>query len=59
MKISANSDAINAVTVRSLAGVQDQGKPADAALACGERQPLLGVPMTVKETLQCRGPGFR
>src|SRR4051794_15466721 len=42
--------ALNAVVVRDFARARAQADAADAALARGERGPLLGVPMTVKES---------
>jgi amidase len=46
---------INAVIVRDFERAQQQARAADAALARGERQPLLGVPMTVKEAFNVAG----
>ena len=40
---------INAVVVRDFDRARDAAKAADQALARGERSPLLGLPMTVKE----------
>jgi amidase len=48
--IEAKDGAINAVVVRDFDRARDAAKAADAALARGERRPLLGVPMTVKES---------
>ncbi len=48
-RIEARDGAINAVVVRDFERARDAAKAADAALARGERGPLLGVPMTVKE----------
>jgi amidase len=47
--IEAKDGPINAVVVRDFDRARDAAKAADAALARGERRPLLGVPMTVKE----------
>ena len=46
---------INAVVVRDFDRAHGAAKAADAALARGERQPLLGVPMTVKEAFNVAG----
>ena len=48
--IEAKDAAINAVVVRDFDRARDAAKAADAALARGESGPLLGVPMTVKES---------
>ena len=47
--------AINAVVVRDFERARSQADAADAALARGERRPLLGVPMTVKESYDVAG----
>ena len=47
--------AINAVVVRDFDRALDAAKAADAALARGERRPLLGLPMTVKEAHNVAG----
>jgi amidase len=54
-RIEARDDAINAVVVRDFERARDGAKAADAALARGERRPLLGVPMTVKESYNVAG----
>ena len=46
---------INAVVVRDFDRALGAAKAADAALARGERRPLLGVPMTVKEAFNVAG----
>ena len=46
---------INAVVVRDFDRAREAAKAADAALARGERRPLLGVPMTVKEAFNVAG----
>jgi len=46
---------INAVVVRDFDRAREAAKAADAALARGERAPLLGVPMTVKEAFNVAG----
>ncbi len=46
---------INAVVVRDFERARQAAKTADAALGRGERRPLLGVPMTVKESFNVAG----
>jgi amidase len=46
---------INAVVVRDFDRARAAAKAADAALARGERRPLLGLPMTVKEAHNVAG----
>ncbi len=46
---------INAVVVRDFERARETARGADAALARGERAPLLGVPMTVKEAHNVAG----
>lgn len=46
---------INAVVVRDFDRARAAAKAADAALARGERRPLLGVPMTVKDSHNVAG----
>jgi amidase len=46
---------INAVVVRDFERARDAARDADAALAAGDRRPLLGVPMTVKEAFNVAG----
>src|SRR4029077_19183451 len=53
--IEARDGAINAVVVRDFDRAREAAKAADAALAEGERRPLLGVPMTVKEAYKIAG----
>jgi amidase len=53
--IKAADARINAVIVRDFERAREQAKAADAALARGESQPLLGVPMTVKEAYNVAG----
>ena len=48
--IESKDGPINAVVVRDFDRARDAAKAADAALARGESAPLLGVPMTVKES---------
>jgi amidase len=53
--IEAKDKAINAVVIRDFDRAREQAKAADAAIARGETRPLLGVPMTVKESHQMAG----
>lgn len=48
-RIEARDGLVNAVVVRDFDRARTAAKEADAAVARGERRPLLGVPMTVKE----------
>ena len=54
-RIELRDAVINAVVVRDFDRARDQARAADAALAAGERRPLLGVPMTVKESFNVAG----
>lgn len=54
-RIEARDKAINAVVVRDFDRARAAAKAADAALAKGERRPLLGLPMTVKESHEVDG----
>lgn len=54
-RIEATDGPINAVVVRDFERASTTAKAADAALARGERRPLLGVPMTVKEAHNVAG----
>lgn len=54
-RIEARDAAINAVVVRDFDRARAAAKQADAALARGERRPLLGLPMTVKESNNVAG----
>ena len=49
-RITNLDTAINAVVVRDFDRARVAAREADAALARGERRPLLGLPMTVKES---------
>jgi amidase len=53
--IEARDGPINAVVVRDFDRARAAAKAADAALARGEARPLLGVPMTVKESHNIAG----
>jgi amidase len=46
---------LNAVVVRDFDRGREAAKAADAALARGERRPLLGIPMVVKESFDVAG----
>lgn len=53
--IEAKDGNINAVVVRDFERARQAAAAADAALARGDRRPLLGVPMTVKESFNVAG----
>ncbi|HEY2389027.1 MAG TPA: amidase family protein [Candidatus Binatia bacterium] len=54
-RIEAENPRINAVVVRDFDRARDAAKAADAALTRGDRRPLLGIPMTVKESHHVAG----
>lgn len=54
-RIEATDQRINAVVVRDFERARAAAKVADVALARGERRPLLGIPMTVKESFNVAG----
>jgi amidase len=54
-RIEERDGAINAVVVRDFERALAAAEEADARLARGERAPLLGVPMTVKESFDIAG----
>lgn len=54
-RIEAFDQRLNAVVVRDFERARAAAKEADAALSRGERRPLLGLPMTVKEALNVAG----
>ena len=54
-RIEAHDDKLNAVVVRDFERARAAAMEADRALARGERGPLLGVPMTVKECANVAG----
>src|SRR5471032_647432 len=65
-RIETFDGRLNAVVVRDYERARKAAAAADAALARGERLPLLGVPMTVKESYNVAGlpttwglPAFR
>jgi amidase len=54
-RIEAHDGPINAVVVRDFERAHVAAVGADAALALGDRRPLLGLPMTVKEAFNVAG----
>src|SRR5215470_3948834 len=54
-RIETFDPRINVVVVRDFDRAHDAAKAADKALGRGERQPLLGIPMTVKEQYNVAG----
>src|SRR3954471_10695666 len=54
-RIEALDPKINAVVVRDFERARAAANAADATLARGERKPLLGLPMTVKEQFAVAG----
>ena len=54
-RIERHDDKINAVCVRDFDRALQSARTADQALARGEQQPLLGIPMTVKESFNVAG----
>jgi amidase len=54
-RIERHDAKINAVCVRDFARGLDAARAADAALARGETKPLLGLPVTVKESYNVAG----
>lgn len=54
-RIEARDGPINAVVVRDFDRARVAARSADAALSKGERRPLLGLPMTVKESNEVEG----
>jgi amidase len=54
-RIGALDPHLNAVVVHDFDRARDAAKAADVALARGERQPLLGIPMAVKESFNVAG----
>jgi amidase len=54
-RIEAHDGKLNAVVVRDFERARAAAVEADKALARGERRPLLGVPMTVKECANVAG----
>ena len=54
-RIERHDGKINAICVRDFARGLDAARAADAALARGETRPLLGIPLTVKESYNVGG----
>jgi amidase len=54
-RIEALDPRLNAVVVRDFDRAREAAKVADAALARGERRPLLGIPMVIKESFNVAG----
>ncbi len=54
-RIETHDGALNALVVRDFERARAAAAEADRALARGERRPLLGVPMTVKEAFNVAG----
>ncbi len=54
-RIERHDAKINAVCVRDFDRALSAARTADAALARGEQKPLLGIPMTVKESFNVAG----
>ncbi len=54
-RIDALDPRLNAVVVRDFERARSAAKAADAALARGARQPLLGIPITIKESFNITG----
>jgi len=54
-RIEALDARLNAVVVRDFARTRDTARRADEALGRGERRPLLGIPVVVKESFDVAG----
>jgi amidase len=54
-RIEALDGKINAIVVRDFDSARDAARAADSALGRGERQPLLGIPVTLKEPFNVAG----
>lgn len=54
-RIERYDSSINAICVRDFSRAMDAARAADAAIARGERGPLLGIPMTIKESYNLAG----
>jgi amidase len=54
-RIERHDGRINAVCVRDFSRALDAARAADTALAHGETRPLLGIPLTVKESFNVAG----
>jgi amidase len=54
-RIEERDGALNSIPIRTADRARDAARLADAALARGQRAPLLGLPMTLKESTQTAG----
>src|SRR3954470_19487691 len=54
-RIERHDGKVNAICIRDFDRALDAARQADAALARGERKPLLGLPMTIKESFNIAG----
>lgn len=54
-RIERLDSSINAVVIRDFERARSAAKDADVAIAKGENHPLLGIPMTVKESFNVAG----
>jgi len=54
-RVEVLDQRINAVVARDFDRAREAAKAADGALARGERRPLLGVPITIKESFNIAG----
>ncbi len=54
-RIERHDGKVNAICVRNFDAAMDAARAADAALARGESKPLLGIPLTVKESYNMKG----
>ena len=54
-RIEAHDGELNAIPVKTFERAREQARAADARLAAGEAAPLLGLPMTLKESTQTAG----
>jgi amidase len=54
-RIERHDGKINAICVRDFSRAREAARAADAALARGEAKPLLGIPLTVKESYNVAG----
>jgi amidase len=54
-RIERHDAKINAICVRDFGRALETARAADVALARGERRPLLGIPLTVKESYNVAG----
>jgi len=54
-RIERLDEPLNAVVVRDFDRARERARAADAARASGDARPLLGLPMTVKDTFETEG----